>query len=164
MRYIYTALFFLMLADSRVAKADIDLTFSITGQFAAGETVSGTLVVDETTGSFVGGDLITGGSGPFSGLTFTDLFSQSGTTAKFTIIEAHPIELFVDLDTSSLMGYDGGPLNAGGTAVFQLSQIEYLDSGNASLVPEPSAVAVFVIGLGVLGAATFFGTRRRAEG
>jgi hypothetical protein len=164
MRYIYTALFLLMLVDSRVAKADNDQTFDITGQFQQGETVSGTLVVDETTGTFVGGDLVTGGSGPFSGLTFTDLFNQSGTTAEFAIPEEHPIAFFVDLDAASLMDYYGGPLNAGGTALFQLDQVVFLDSGNASLVPEPSAVAVFAIGLGFLGAATFFGRRRRAEG
>jgi hypothetical protein len=164
MRYICAALVFLMLADLRVAKADNDQTFSITGQFTEGETVSGTLVVDETTGTFVGGDLITGGSGPFSELTFTDLFSQSGTIAKFAILQEHPIELWVDLDTSSLMDYSGGPLNAGDTVLTQLDQEVFLDSGNATLVPEPSAVAVFVTGVGVLGAATFFGARRRSEG
>lgn len=163
MRYIYIALFLLMLADPRVAKADYDQTFGITGQFTQGETLSGTIEIDETTETFVGGDLMTGGSGPFSGQTFTYLFSQSGTTAKFAIPQAHPIELFVDLDTSSLMDYDGGPLNAGGTVLFQLEQSVTLDSGNASAVPEPSAVAVFAIGLGVLGAATFFGARRRAD-
>jgi hypothetical protein len=150
MRYVYAALFLLMLADSHAAKADNDETFSITGLFQQGETVSGTLVIDETTGTFLSGDLITGGSGPFSGLTFTDLFSQSGTTAKFAIPAGHPVELFVDLDASSLMNYYGGPLYAGGTALFNYGQAVFLESGNASLIPEPSTLAGFVVGLGVL--------------
>ena len=145
------------------ARADNVETFDVSGTFTDSTTVSGTVVIDTTTGVFESGNLT------YLGMTFDNLYdadSQPPDLYQFVLTETAaggaPL-LNMGIVGDSLVGFNGGPLCSedelcnGDTSAYAPDDfnILYLENGTvtavASSTPEPTTVAL--LGTGFLGLA-----------
>ena len=172
-----------LLASTLAGHADPSQTFNVTGTFASGGSLSGTLTLNSTSSGFRP-DLVasvTQGKYPFT--TGATELSQGGDYfVNFNYITQNPNPMLVAqldlyLPVTSLAGYNGSPLCSTslrcGTSSdrsylvinYGLGQsIDYLSSGSVApsfpaATPEPSSLLLLVTGL--LGAAGSYVRSRR---
>jgi hypothetical protein len=160
---LFSCLAAALLAMGLSARADVASTFNVSGTFTDSTTVSGTVVINTTTGVFESGDLsyqgqtynVTEFAGSEPGLFAFFLSTSSGNFPRMAFA-------FVG---SSLVGFDGGPLCSfadecnGEESSFEATSSGdplFMDVGAATPTPEPSSVAL--LGTGLLG---FAGLVRR---
>jgi hypothetical protein len=149
------------------AKADL-VTFDVSGTIDYTTTVSGTLLIDTTTGTFISGDLQYQGMdfdvGGGSPLVAYSPFMPMGSVIGLSTAGSDPFPYFdILLPQDSLVGYSGGSLcyNASPTTSFVVSscgnELISLYSGTqggvaeewtsgfitADPAPEPSTLALF---------------------
>jgi hypothetical protein len=161
-------------ADPAIALADSISTFTASGTFADGATLSGTITIDVTTGVVTGSDIsveTTSSDVTSFGYIFqsnADYFdADSWVLSLQTASGGLPdVEFYLDtaaLGSSTLVGYSGGALYSvgqpgsdGADSFYRpaVTYYDYLESGSLSLVPsipEPATLgllAVSVVGLG----------------
>jgi hypothetical protein len=144
------------------AKADV-VTFDLSGTINYTNTVSGTLLIDTTTGTFVSGDLQYQGMnfdvGGSSTLEDYSLFMPMGSVIGLSTAGSDPFPYFdILLPQNSLVGYTGGSLcynaspsvdwvvsNCGDELIslytgLQGGPAEQWTSGLVSPTPEPSTL------------------------
>jgi len=101
---------------SLTAHADTINNFAAGGTFTDGATLSGTIDMDVTNGTVLSADLTVGSPLDY---TFTDVYLTAPTPGNpndFEILLVTPSlystlpSMYLGLDTSSLVGYTGGPL------------------------------------------------------
>jgi hypothetical protein len=103
-----------LVTASLAAHADTINDFAAGGTFTDGATLSGTIDMDVTLGTVLSADLAVGLPLDY---TFTDVFRtapEPGNPNNFEILLVYPPntlpDLALGLDTSTLVGYTGGPL------------------------------------------------------
>jgi PEP-CTERM motif len=163
MRLLCCATAAVMLAAGLSARADVMETFDVTGTFTDNTTVSGTVIIDTTTGVFESGDLSYLGES-FDVLVLTEDDSAGDAFVFELSTSSGPIpRLVMGIVGDNLIGYSGGPLcsltdnvctGGGGGHSFYAPTGDtnvLLDSGSlvAVATPEPSTIAMF--GTGLLG-------------
>jgi hypothetical protein len=151
-----------MLIGPGLFAAKADTIFTVTGTFAGGDTLSGTISINTTSGLVDSGSfLVAGNTYTFSG--FQSVEGGSEYLAFFT--DASGDHLDIIFPTTSLVGYGGGflcsttlgqtcndPTQFGNTG----TGITFLAQGNAggtNSVPEPSSLLLLtggLVGLGLL--------------
>ncbi len=163
MRLLCCATAALMLAAGLSARADVMETFDVTGTFTDNTTVSGTVVIDTTTGVFESGDLsylaesfdvlVLTEDDPLGDAFIFELSTSSGPIPR----------LAMAIVGDNLVGYSGGPLcsltvdvcrgGGGGVSIYEPTNDTNvpLNSGSLAAVatPEPSTIAM--LGMGLLG-------------
>ena len=174
MRLLCCATAAMMLAAGLSARADVMQTFDLSGTFTDNTTVSGTVVIDTTTGVFESGDLSYLGES-FDVLVLTEddpagdafVFEMSTSSGPFP-------RLVMGIVGDNLLGYSGGPLcsvtddvcggGGGGHSFYAptsdtnvLLNSGSLAAGPVTTTPEPSSIAM--LGTGLLGIAAVM--RRR---
>jgi PEP-CTERM motif len=147
-----------LLAGGGSARADNVETFDVSGTFTDSTTVSGTVVVDTTTGVFESGNLT------YLGTDYDVLYDAASLPSsgayQFVLTTGSGLNPSLDfaLVGSSLVGFDGGPL-CSVTDVCGIYASAYepgagallLESGTVSATPEPSSL--MLVGTGLLGSA-----------
>jgi len=156
--YVVVFLLALTMLGPGLISASAD-TFTLSGTFTDGSTLSGTIVIDTVAGTVDSGDPITSapdsGSYPFlytQGTVSSVYYAQFGTTSLFSFP-------FVDLvfPTTSLVGYTGGNLcSVDNPCTYTDSTLDLvtatlgLQSGT-SAAPEPATFVLLSMGLISLG-------------
>lgn len=141
-----------LLATGLSARADV---FNVSGTFTDNTTVSGTVVIDTTTGAFESGDLSYLGQ-TYNFLHFAAPEPPVGYVFQLTTSSvAFPLMDFIIVG-DSLVGFDGGPLctssepcDGFGSAFASTSSSAplFLQTGAVTPTPEPSSVALLATGL-----------------
>jgi hypothetical protein len=181
-----------LIAACLTAHADTINDFTASGSFTDGAILSGTIDMDVTLGTVLSADLAVGS--PLN-YTFTDVYRtapEPENPNNFEILvgtASSPIgipNVYLGLDTSTLVGYTGGPLYStsfmdpyygiGGSGVnldsdsFQSLGVAgyFMNEGDLTLdsstttTPEPSSIAL--LGTGLLCVAGFVWQRRFVSG
>lgn len=153
------AIAFLIAAGAQPSKADLSITFDVSGTFATG-SMNGTVTFDETNNTMpvVDIDAPGTGAGPFTTPGFFSNPSDGSTGTFVGIGDASGDTLFLQFPTATIAnvaGYDGGPLVADGTVIDIPSSgsFDFLVAGSLtplSTVPEPSSLLLAGTVLGLL--------------
>lgn len=136
---------------------------------ASGCTLAGTLVINNTTGTFISANITMSGSTPHVA-TFTQSLgiSAEGDLTRLPInnnSEGGLVLYFITPIPGSLVGYNGGPLIENGTMVAQLSSPGFyqwnLTSGSltpaiTAAMPTPEPASWLLLATGLLGLSVIF--------